>query len=186
MNYPDDMQLTPPMSTRKRRPDDDDDDSSTISSVWQHAFKRLRVNDHDIYLPSNRGFGNENVYWAQSYPPQQQQQAASTQQHNTRLELSTPPPKAPPVRPPDTDYRNNNEYLGQLHRERRLREQHQARCLFTAEKQAWNGLSTTMEESPVVAPGIYHRLADASVHTPTQQQQQSRKVVHLHTDSKLG
>jgi hypothetical protein len=194
-NYTENMQFTPPSAARKRRaghPEQDcnTDDSSHSSNgnqtlVWQQAFKRLRVNDQEnyMYFPS----GNNHAGQTQPTWPQQHVD------FNGSNVYSTPPSKQPAQEPPsETEYKRNNQVLGQLHRERRLREQDQLRRLVSNPHEEhdydWNSSSSFEgdEDSGMMMESPAEQRQVAAVHlfgTPLSMRR--RTVVHLQTDSKL-
>ncbi|GKY99008.1 hypothetical protein MPSEU_000856500 [Mayamaea pseudoterrestris] len=193
-----DMQFTPPSIVHKRRAahqENNDgnnqlDDDSNHSFVWQQAFKRLRVNEQNYQVSSNSIYSGhaQQQAWPQHLP---YNEYLSSNSISNQL-YSTPPPKQPAQQPPpQTDYKMNNLTLGQLHRERRLREQEELRqrmILTSGDQVAAAGSSNSSyytedddsamtEDSPGKQPAVH------LFGTPLLMRR--RNAIKLPTDSKL-
>jgi hypothetical protein len=176
----DDMQFTPPSAVRKRRFNDGNAmdqqhpafEEPSAHQLWQQAFKRLRVNDQAT---------DPETYAMR--PPYSNPQDVPSHQSTSSFERVplTPPPKLPANHPPDTDFKNSNHYLGQLHRERRLREQEESRRLSfgSAKRERGNG---HVHMSPLFPRGA---MECENVERSNAPSSRRRNVVYLHTDSKL-
>jgi hypothetical protein len=159
-------------------------------SPWQ-AFKRLRVThedeDGDLFMNSPARLFPQGLH-------QQQQQQTPQHEHDscahqtagqeTRSEDATTTPVArnPIQEAPDTDYKQVNHVLGNLHQQRLEREQRQSQAAM--QNQDYGAHHPINTRSPAVTRARSPRDGGSqSFHTPPSRRRP--KVVHLHTDSKL-
>jgi hypothetical protein len=157
-------------------------------SPWQ-AFKRLRVThedeDGDLFMNSPGRLFPPALH--QSPPPQHQQPQHDWAKHQTAGQetssenfMTTPVTCNPVHVAPDSDYHDVNHVLGQLHQQRMEREQRQAALQNQYYHDAGN--HPTNARSPAVSRARSDS-GSGTFHTPPTSR---RKVVHLHTNSKLG
>jgi hypothetical protein len=170
--------------------------TSGNGSPWQ-AFKRLRVTredeDGDICMNSPGRFFPPPAMHHSPPPPQQQQQQHQAQHdwgkhqtagQETSSEHATPVTHNPVQDSPDADYHYVNHALGQLHQERMERERRQAALQNHQHYHdaAHHHYHPTNARSPAVSRARSDS-GSGTFHTPPTSR---RKVVHLHTNSKLG
>jgi hypothetical protein len=163
-------------------------------SPWQ-AFKRLRVThedeDGDFFMNSpGRLFPPPAAAMHHSPPPQQQHHQAQPdwakhqtagQETGSEHATTTPVTHNPVQDSPDADYQYVNHALGQLHQERMERERRQAALQNQHYQDAAHHHHTSTR-----SPAVGRERSDngsGKFHTPPTSR---RKVVHLHTNSKLG
>jgi len=186
MNYgSDDMRFTPrPLVRRKRgvmERDQGTEDASSRNSAaslaWQQAFKRLRVNDSDNHME------DEN-----DEPPRMMNPSSEGRLQRREAHLySTPPPKPPVVHPPpDTDYKRSNFLLGQLHRERCLRDQEDTRHLFQMSSVQRSFYKSEDDDRGLQFESPLHQQQMDAIQLFGTPPMRNRKMIQLHTDSKLG
>jgi hypothetical protein len=166
-------------------------------SPWQ-AFKRLRVThedeDGDLFMNSPaRLFPPPAMH--QSPPPQQQHHQAqhdwgkhqtAGQETSSEHAMTTPVTHNPVQDSPDADYHNVNHALGQLHQERMERERRQAALQNQHYQDAAHHHHHHRHHTNARSPAVSRARSDSgsgTFHTPPISR---RKVVHLHTNSKLG
>jgi hypothetical protein len=166
-------------------------------SPWQ-AFKRLRVThedeDGDIFMNSpGRLFPPSAMH--HSPPPQQQEQPqhewgkhqTAGQETSSEHAMTTPVTHNPvQATSPDTDYHYVNHALGQLHQQRMERERRQAALQNQHYHDAAHQHHHHHHPMNARSPAVSRARSDSgsgSFHTPPTSR---RKVVHLHTNSKLG
>lgn len=168
-------------------------------SPWQ-AFKRLRVThadeDGDLFMHSPSRLVPQAPLHAAGTPQQQYSTAPTLPQHQTagqetQSEQDDRKPHATTSNrgsqaPVDPSYQNVNHVLGQLHQQRMEREQRQAAVHHNGYHQdaAMHHSASASARTPIGRPRSPARATTGggSFHTPPRRQ---RKVVHLHTDSKL-
>jgi hypothetical protein len=165
-------------------------------SPWQ-AFKRLRVThedeDGDLFMNSPGQLFPPPPAMHHSPPPQQPQhdwgKHQTAGQETSSEHAMTTPVTHNPVQStsPDTDYHYVNHALGQLHQQRMERERRQAALQNqhyhdAAHQHHQHHHHPTDARSPAVSRARSDS-GNGAFHTPPTSR---RKVVHLHTNSKLG
>lgn len=173
---------------------------------FHQAFKRLRVQEDDDTSmgqtpPRWNNHQHPPSYYREQRPSHHYQQSAG--QDSMSDDCRTPPAKMPAEYQgvPDTDYKSVNHVLGQLHRQRRLREQQESSSMnlnqrFAQQSMAVHhhyhhggGDSRPLTPSKRSADGMqtdYYPQVTTTASYSTPPVNRRRKVVHLHTDSKLG
>lgn len=160
----------------------------TANSAWR-AFKRLRVDDGSGY--SN----DEDVVMSNTTPPKTrapspQRQASGQKSRETEhgdtywSSRASTPLRSGSGRDEtdtrDTDYKSVNHVLGDLHRQRRLREEQSAAVDTLRVRDAFAA------PSPTPFPPRYDTKRHPEAPIAHTERRRRRQVIHLHTDSKLG
>jgi hypothetical protein len=168
---------------------DENSNTATGNQFPMQAFKRLRVThedeDGDLFMSSPSRLFPPALHHS-PLPPQHQQPLHDSLKHQTAGQetssehvTTTPMARNHVQAAPDTDYHNVNHVLGQLHQQRMEREQRQAALQNQYHPDSAHHSTNAM--SPA-ASRAGSESASGSFHTPPTRR---RKVVHLHTDSKL-
>ena len=166
--------------SNKRLPGSDHDLKILEEKAHGKAMKRLRVGDQcaaDV-APS-----------FQQYREPQRQQEAGQDTMSEGWVSPPPPPTATTQETPssdDVDYQSVNHILGALHLERKRREQQASAQQQTTPKSTTSSMqedTPPIQQRQLAYQGTLQE-SKTSFRTPTPRKR--KKVIHLHTDSKLG